>query len=92
MNKIEIPWPEHKCGMYITHNRHRDYYETVQEAIEYETYDRTDFINEAEITECIAKDQVWELQWFPRTPVGSYTVCASTLERALEIAKQVDSQ
>lgn len=30
--------------------------------------------------------EMWEIRWYPDTPVGYCTVAAATLERALELA------
>ena len=70
--------PEHKCGLYLTHNEHRDVYETIEEC-----YDIHDFISAEELQKAIAEDSVWVLQWYPDTPIGSYCLLASSLE-ALE--------
>jgi hypothetical protein len=67
--------PEHKCGLYLSHNDHRDYYETVEEY-----YNREQFISDEEWGKSVATDSVWTLQWYPDTPVGFYIVSASTLE------------
>lgn len=91
MDADAIQWPPHKCGMHITHNQHKDYYETVEQAIGSQdegmcTYDRDDFPDEAEIRKAIETGEVWSIQWYPDTPVGFYRVCAATLSRALELA------
>lgn len=84
-----ITWPEHKCGLHVTHNQHKDYYETVEQALG-TTYNRGDFESDAKIDECIRLDSVWSMQWYPDTPVGFYVVCAPTFEEALERALGVD--
>ena len=85
-------WPAHKAGLHLTHNEHRNYYETVESAIERGTYSRDDFPDEAEIAACIAADSVWSLQWYPDTPIGFYCVCAATFERVLQLAADVERQ
>jgi len=71
-----VKWfPEHKCGLYLSHNDHRDYYETVEDH-----YKREQFISDEEWEKAVATDNVWTLQWYPDTPVGCYIVRASTLE------------
>jgi predicted anti-sigma-YlaC factor YlaD len=66
--------PEHKCGLHLTHNEHRDVYETVAEF-----YEADDFVSPEEWRKAIEEDSVWVLHWYPDTPVGFYRVCASTL-------------
>lgn len=70
--------PEHKCGLHLSHNEHRDVYDTIEEF-----YDAGDFISPEEWREAVAKDSVWVLHWYPNTPVGFIRIAASTLE-ALE--------
>jgi len=70
--------PKHKCGLYLTHNEHRDMYESIEEC-----YDCHDFVSPEEFKKAIAEDSVWVLQWYPDTPIGSYSILASSLE-ALE--------
>ena len=67
--------PKHKCGLHISHNEHRDVYETVEEF-----YEMDDFISKAEWEKAVAEDSVWVLHWYPETPVGFHRIAASTLE------------
>jgi len=75
--------PEHKCGLYLTHNEHRDVYETVEEF-----YNVEDFISIEELAKAIAEDSVWVLQWYPNTPVGFNRIAASTLEAIQQWLKE----
>jgi hypothetical protein len=59
----------------LSHNDHRDYYETVEKY-----YNREQFISDQEWKKAVATDSVWTLQWYPDTPVGFYIISASTLE------------
>jgi len=73
---VGLDWlPEHKCGLRLIHNEHRDVYETVEQF-----YDANDFISEEEWRKAIAEDSVWVLHWYPNTPVGFIRIAASTLE------------
>ena len=67
--------PEHKCGLHLIHNEHRDVYETIEQF-----YDSEDFISQEEWHEAVAKDSVWVLHWYPETPIGFTRIAASTLE------------
>ena len=79
-------FPEHKCGLHITHNQHKDYYETVEQY--FENPWMKDF--EDEKKRCIEEDSIWELQWYPNTPIGSYKVVGTTFEEVLEKARKVN--
>lgn len=67
--------PEHKCGLYLEHNAHKDVYETIEEF-----YDPGAFVSEKEWFKAVEANSVWKLQWYPDTPIGFYIVCASTLD------------
>lgn len=73
---IGLYWlPEHKCGLHLSHNEHRDVYETI-----HEFYDVEDFVSPEEWHEAVAKDSVWVLHWYPETPVGFIRIAASSLK------------
>jgi hypothetical protein len=67
--------PEHKCGLHLSHNEHRDVYETVEEF-----YDPEDFVCKEEWFKAVKEDSVWVLHWYPNTPVGFIRIAASTLD------------
>ena len=73
---VGLDWlPEHKCGLYLSHNEHRDVYETIEEF-----YDAKDFISQEEWHKAVKEDSVWVLQWYPNTPIGFNRIAASTLQ------------
>jgi hypothetical protein len=78
--------PKHKCGLYLTHNSHRDVYETIEEH-----YDCDDFVSPEELKKAIAEDSVWVLQWYPDTPIGSYSILASSLEALQTTIKEMEA-
>ena len=67
--------PEHKCGLHLTHNEHRDVYESIENF-----YDVEDFISEQEWHKAVEQDSVWVLQWYPETPIGFCRIAAASLE------------
>lgn len=79
--------PEHKCGLFLTHNEHRDYYEPLAQYIE--SGDLADTFESPEAMQrAIDTDEHWHLQWYPRTPVSFYEVSAPTLEELLRLANE----
>ena len=73
---VGLDWlPEHKCGLHLSHNEHRDVYETVEQF-----YESDDFISEEEWHKAVAENSVWVLHWYPNTPIGFTRIAASTLE------------
>lgn len=78
--------PAHKCGLYLTHNEHRDYYETLSEFISTRDGLADDFESQAQRELAIQTGECWVLQWYPDTPVGFNRVAAPTLEDVLRLA------
>ena len=72
--------PPHKCGLFITHNEHRDYYETVEQFLEKFDLHPDEVID---LPTMIATDEVWQVLVYPDTPIGSYAVYGPTLEACL---------
>lgn len=82
-----ITFPEHKCGLFLTHNEHRDYYEQLEQWIIDQRLD-DDFASPEAMARAIETDECWVLQWYPNTPVGFCRVAAPTLEEVLQMAKE----
>ncbi len=73
-----------KCGVYLTVNRYRDYYDTIEQAVA-EIKNETDEETKQRI---LATGQLYELQFYPDTPVGSYRIFGSSLEEVLNRANE----
>lgn len=67
--------PEHKAGLFLTHNEHKDCYDSIEMF-----YDPNDFVSDDERNKAIAEDSVWVLQWYPETPIGFNIIAASSLD------------
>lgn len=78
--------PAHKCGLYLEHNANRDVRESVAEYLEMNG--RFQFKDDAARQACIDSGELWTLQWYPHTPIGSHSVAAPTLEELLAFANQ----
>ena len=59
-------------------------YTTVAEAVQEGWLSSRDWVSEEEKLQAIETNRVWTLQWYPDTPVGSYSVSASSLSALLE--------
>jgi hypothetical protein len=79
--------PKHIC-LSIEHNPHRGDYETVERWLELNDVRDAADISPEDRAAILASGEVWTISWCPDTPVGSCTVAAATLERALEIANK----
>lgn len=77
--------PKH-LSLTITHNDHKTVYESVKDFLHstHKPYHWIGFKDEAAYDKACATDELWEMTWFPDTPVGSRTVYAPTLEELLE--------
>ena len=86
--------PSHKAGLYITHNEHKDVYETVKQYTEggHPAYDPEYFVSPEDMQKCIDTDDCWSIQWYPFTPVGFHKVCGSSLEIVLAKAMESDAK
>ena len=83
---VGLDWlPEHKCGLHLSHNEHRDVYETIEEF-----YDAEDFASLEEWNKAVAEDSVWVLHWYPNTPIGFIRIAASTLEAIESALKETE--
>lgn len=67
-----------KCGLYLTHNQHKDYYETAERYIKDREWE--DEVADGALEKIIERDEVWELQVYTRTPIGSYRLLHWNLE------------
>lgn len=79
--------PQHKCGLTLEHNDHRNTYDEVGQYI----VDRDLVFKDDEArNRAIATDEIWVLHWYPDTPVGFYEVAAPTLDELLTFASEVE--
>ena len=78
--------PKH-IAFSITHNDYRTNYETAEEYIK-TTEDQGLAHSMVDREEMLRTGEIWELHWYPDTPVGFIHVMASTLEKALAVANR----
>ena len=68
----------------IFHNEHSCSYMGVEEYLQFVEAD----ISDEDRAECIRTGEVWELVWYPDTPVGHHRVIGLTLEKVLVAANR----
>lgn len=93
MTTEPIAFPSHKCSLTLVHNEHLDNYETAAEWLK-EDESRgapAKWKDDDAKRRAVETNEVWELQWYPRTPIGSYRIAAPTLNELLEFAATYDS-
>lgn len=85
----EDQFPAHKCGLFLTHNEHRDYYETIEKWLDGQGQHVTDdeWVSDEQRKKAIETDNCWVLQWYPDTPVGFNKLAACDLDVLLAAAK-----
>lgn len=79
-------FPTHECCLTLSHNENRAFYQTVQEHYEDEVCG-PDWVSEEQRQKAYATNEVWQLQWYPKTPVSSYIVAACDLDVLLAHCK-----
>lgn len=88
MDKLNKLTQRCKCGVYLSINEHRNYYETVEEHIKssFITEDFSESIDKGIYEKMKELNVIIELQFYPDTPIGFYTVYHYDLEMALDKA------
>ena len=88
-----------KCGVYLTVNQNRDVYQTVEDRVneineldysqngEHEDYEPE--IDEELKARLIEANAIYELQFYPNTPIGFYSVYGSTLDEVVKEASDI---
>lgn len=84
-DRIYIRLPRHVC-LSIQHNPHAGGYETAENWIANRSAEQSVGIEPQDLTEMLRTGEIWVISWCPNTPVGSCSVAAATLERAIELA------
>jgi hypothetical protein len=85
-------FPEHKASLHLTHNQHKAYYETLESYLESfgEDDHKHNWVSEEHKVKALDTQELWELQWYPDTPIGSYVLWAADLEIILKAALEVE--
>jgi hypothetical protein len=78
-----------KCGIYITINQHRDYYQSAEEYLKEKI--KNTLIDKSEIKDSIyktmiEKNTIIELQFYPNTPISFYRILHFDLNEILNEA------
>jgi hypothetical protein len=87
MDKLAILLARCKCGVFLTVNQHRDYYQTAEQALEEAAkFECPPEIDSNVRAEMIRTNTIVELQFYPDTPIGSYDIWHHSLDAALDEA------
>ncbi|MCK5235830.1 MAG: hypothetical protein KAR06_02500 [Deltaproteobacteria bacterium] len=76
-----------KCGVYLIVNQHRDYYQTAEDKLkELDLLEATDEIDPEVRRLMIETNTVVDLQFYPDTPLGSYSIYHYDIDAAIDEA------
>ncbi len=81
-----MKFPKHEASLHLTHNEHKSCYQTVEQAIADSDfgYEDNNWVSDEQKQKAIATNECWTLQWYPYTPIGSYTKSAAELDALLD--------
>lgn len=87
MDKLKQLLARCKCGVFLTVNEHRDYYQSATERLdELACMECPPEYTDEVRAKMIETNTIIELQFYPDTPIGSYTVLHYDLDSALDEA------
>lgn len=92
-SKLERIASHCKSSVHVTANDHTTGYETVESFFKNprpngDTFDDVYSLVDSQhdiAQRCIATDEIWEVQAYDRTPIGSFTTIGATLDEALDV-------
>jgi len=96
MNKLSQIQQKCKCSVSISINKYKDYYQTIQEGID--DVNRilgscgSEPLSKEMVNKMIECNTIIDLQFYPDTPVGSYSIYHYDLEMALDEALEILKQ
>lgn len=88
--------PRH-VSIHIHHDPHKGSYESVQQYLRgkdhvnegpSDGFDESEWLSRDDFKASVSEDSLWEIQWYPNSPVGFCTVYGSTFENAVICANQ----
>lgn len=86
MDKMKQIMAQCKCGVHVSINEHRDYYESVDDYMMSRFAEEVkDEIPENDYREMKMRDTVVSVQAYPHTPVGFFMVFHYDLDAALDL-------
>ncbi len=85
-SKLEMIVSSCKGCVTVTSNEHTNDYCSVTRYFESKRAYGVEFDEDDEVSilECIEYDCIWEVQAYPRTPIGFYTAIGGTMDKSLD--------
>ncbi len=81
-----MKFPRH-FSLTLSHNDHKSNYMTVAEHSDVSQFEPHEWVNEDQRQQAIETGELWQLQWYPDTPVGFCRKLAADLGVLLEWAE-----
>ena len=90
MDKLHALLARCKCGVYLTVNEHRDYYQTPEMRLdEYASMEAPPEIDDDVRAGILRTGNIVDLHFYPDTPIGFYHIVHFDLDEALTTALQI---
>lgn len=87
MDKLKTLLSQCKCGVHVTINEHRNYYQPAEQALEeLGSFECPPKITDEVKQKMIETNTIVNVMFFPDTPVGSYDIYHYDLDTALDEA------
>lgn len=87
MDKLKELLARCKCGVFLTVNEHRDYYNTAAQALdEAKGHECPPEIEPDVEARMVETNTIVRLQFYPDTPIGSYEIWHYDIDAALDMA------
>jgi hypothetical protein len=74
-----------RVSLELSHNPHVIFYDSVEDYIGHDVAQ----ITPNDCQEILEKQEIWELTWYPDTPVGHCTIAAASLERIHQLVDEM---
>jgi len=89
MEKLKKLLSKCKCGVHFTINEHRNYYQSAEEKLEeLAHFECPPNILEEIKLKMIEIDTIIEIQFYPDTPIGFFSIYHWDLNKAIDLALQ----
>ena len=84
-----MQFPKYNISLCLSHNEYKNYYSSIETAVEDHTVREFWLVGEKE--KALATGDIWELQWYPSTPIGFHKVVGASLEVVMSAAINIDT-
>ena len=87
---VEAFLPPHKGGLILSHNPHKIVRETIEKyEVGISDDEEPNWVSTRERDKALKTDTMWELHWYPETPISFRVLYACSLTALLERADEL---